>query len=437
MTLPSLLPRAIATIALAFATTLAVLLAVQGSGRPAGPASAVDDAGPSRSVAAAIEGLEAATRARPDDPRQWSALGDAYLQRVRENGDTSLYRRADAAFHRALRLDPRDAAAVVGLGQLALARHHFDEGLRHGRKAQRLAPGSVAPYPVIVDGLVELGRYSAAERELQRMVDLKPSLAAYARVSYLRELHGDIPGAVRAMRLATSGGPRGENGAYVQSLLGGLELGRGRLIAAERAYRAALQRSPGYAPALSGLARIQAVQGDLDGAIRGLRDALGQMPSWDAALRLAEAELAAGERVAARSHLARTRRELAALTASGENADLERTLFEATYGDRRRAVELGRRQWRAAPSVRSADALGWALTRAGRPEAGLRFARRALRLGSRDPMFLVHAGIAARGAGRPAEARRHLRRALADNPRFAPMWAARARRALAEIAPEG
>ena len=63
-------------------------------------------------------------------------------------------------------------------------------------------------------------------------------------------------------------------------------------------------------------------------------------------------------------------------------------------------MALGRRLWRAAPSVGSADALGWALTRAGRPREGLRWARRALAHGSRDPSFLRHAAVAAQARGR-------------------------------------
>ena len=99
------------------------------------------------------------------------------------------------------------------------------------------------PYGVIVDAQVELGRYDAAERTLQRMVDLKPNLDSYARVSYFRELHGDLPGAIEAMRLAASaGGDARENLAYVQTLLGNLELARGHTADAERAYRLALSR---------------------------------------------------------------------------------------------------------------------------------------------------------------------------------------------------
>ena len=80
------------------------------------------------------------------------------------------------------------------MGSLANARHDFRAGLRYGERARAAAPGVVKPYGVIVDAQVELGRYDAAERTLQRMVDLKPNLSSYARVSYFRELHGDLRG---------------------------------------------------------------------------------------------------------------------------------------------------------------------------------------------------------------------------------------------------
>jgi hypothetical protein len=73
------------------------------------------------------------------------------------------------------------------------------------------------------------------------------------------------------------------------------------------------------------------------------------------------------------------------------------------------------------------------MTRAGRPQDGLRYAQRALALGSRDPMFLFHAGVAARAAGRPDLARRWLGRAVADNPRFSPLYAPEARRLLERL----
>ena len=86
---------------------------------------------------------------------------------------------------------------------------------RHGG-APRGAASWRGRSPVIADAQIELGRYRDAARTIQRLVDLKPGLPAYARVSYYRELHGDVHGAVRAMRFAVSAGGGAEGAAYVR-----------------------------------------------------------------------------------------------------------------------------------------------------------------------------------------------------------------------------
>jgi Flp pilus assembly protein TadD len=152
---------------------------------------------------------------------------------------------------------------------------------------------------------------------------------------------------------------------------------------------------------------------------------------------LGETELAAGRPAAARRDLALVGAEEKLLQANGVNTDVDLALFEANHGSPARGVVLARRAWAQAPSVRSADALGWALTRAGRPAGGLRFAHRALALGSRDPMFLFHAGLSAQAAGRASEARADLARSVALNPRFNPVYGAQALRALRAVTGHG
>jgi tetratricopeptide (TPR) repeat protein len=397
------------------------------------------DAGPSGSSATThpkttdqeIASLQASVRANPRSSGEYVLLADAYMQKVRETGDAAYYARAEGVLKIAGRIEPRDSSLYTGLGNLALARHDFGAALRLGQQAHRLAPDLVRPLGVIADAQVELGRYPAAARTLQRMIDAKPNLASYARVSYFRELHGDLEGAAAAMRLAVDAGSAApENVAYVQTLLGQLELTRGHPAAAGRAYRLALYRFPGYAPALAGLARVDLASGRLAPAIRRLRGVVARLPLPEYVIALGEAELAAGRPRQARADLALVRAEQRLLAANGVNTDTEIAVFEADHGSPSRAVALARRAWSNAPSVRSADALGWALTAAGRPRAGLTWARRALRLGSRDPLFLYHAGMAARVAGDPTQARTWLRRALELNPRFSPLYAPRARRAL-------
>ncbi|MGH2941503.1 MAG: hypothetical protein ACRDLN_01820, partial [Solirubrobacteraceae bacterium] len=297
-----------------------------------------------------------------------------------------------------------------------------------------LGPELARPFAVLVDAQVELGRYEQAGRSLQRMIDLRPNLASYARVSYFRELHGDLAGAARAMRLAVSaGGGVAENVAYVQTLLGDLEAMRGHTGAARRAYEAALAGVAGYAPALVGRAQLDAATGRVDRAIGAYEDIVRRRPLPPYVIALGEIQQAAGRRADARETFALVDAERRLLDANGVNTDVEIALFEADHGDRRRAVEVARRAWRGAPSVRSADAVSWTLTRSGHAGEGLAWARRALRLGSRDPLILTRAGLSARAAGHGREARRYLRRALQANARFSVVWAPRARKALRSL----
>jgi tetratricopeptide (TPR) repeat protein len=401
-------PRVLAVCAVAFVVSLGAFSVLNGAAQPA--------------------------RARPANADALTRRGNDELQRARETADPARYARGEAAFRQALRRDPRSVDATIGMATLALARHDFRSGLRYGQRARRLGPELARPFSVLVDAQVELGRYAQAGRSLQQMVDLRPNLASYARVSYFRELHGDLAGAARAMSLAVSaGGGVPENIAYVQTLLGDLEAMRGRTRAARRAYAAALASVPGYVPARFSQAQLDAASGRLQPAIRGYADIVRRRPLPQYVIALGETQQAAGRRADARETFALVDAERRLLAANGVNTDVEIALFEADHGDRARAVDLARRAWRAAPSVRSADAVSWALTRAGRPSDGLDWARRATKLGSRDPLILTRAGLTARAAGHDRAARRYLRRALQANPRFSVVWASRARKALRSL----
>jgi tetratricopeptide (TPR) repeat protein len=404
----------------AFAAVLAVLLA---TGRGSVPAPGLPDAG--ARTGDAVADFQRAVRAEPGSAAAYAGLGDAYLTRASETGDPDLYSRAGRAFDAALRRAPDDLGALIGAGALAGLRHDFAEQLRIGLRAVAQAPELARPYTVVADAQIELGRYEAAAQTIQRLVDRKPGLASYARASYYRELSGDLAGAVSAMRLAVSAGGSAESAAYVSVLLGNLELQRGRIGAARAAYTDALRALPDYPAGLVGLARAEMAGGSLEGAAARLRRAAERMPLPRTLVLLSEVEGALGNEGAAEAALAAARAQTA-LVGGGAGAetlreggagstaavqvlpDAEVVLFAADHGSPAEAVRLGRRVWRSAPSVRSADALGWALTRAGRPVRGYRFARRALRLGSRDPLFRLHAGVAAREAGLAAPAARHL-----------------------------
>jgi tetratricopeptide (TPR) repeat protein len=421
-------PRNLIAVAAAFALALVAFAVLRGGGSPVtGHIAAIGgDLRPAGSTTdAEIHALQAEIRA--GRPRE-AALADAYLQKARETGDLGYSLRAEALLHQALRRHPRDAGAVVDLGTLAGSRHDFRTALTLARRARALAPDGLSAYPLLVDALVELGRFGPAERTLQHFTDLRPSLPAYARISYMRELHGDLPGAAQAMALAISAGAAApENVAAVQVLHGDLELELGHRGVAARDYATALAGVPGHIPALAGQARLAAARGDLPAAIATMRGVVARLPLPEHVIALGELQLAAHRPAAARRTFALVGAERRLLASAKVDTDAEIAVFEADHGSPPRAVALARRAWAAAPGLRAADAMGWALTRAGRPRAGRTWARRAIRLGSLDPLLRFHAGIA---AGRSAEGRRDLRLALAHGLAARPWQAAQARRLL-------
>ncbi|MDA0166387.1 hypothetical protein OM076_39350 [Solirubrobacter ginsenosidimutans] len=424
--------KALAVIALAFGIGLAVLLAEGGGAAAPSPVARPVLTGTS----ADIPKLQSAVRRSPNREDLRASLAAAYLQRVRETGDPSFYTRAEGVLR-----NPRTPDGLATAGELALARHDFSGGLQLGRRA-----GAEGAF-VRVDALVELGRYAAAERELQAMVDRKPNLAAYARVSYLRELHGDLTGAATAMRLAVAaGGPAPENNAYVLALLGELERRLGHAGEAHAAFAKALALVPGFPAAEAGMARLESaarverrlsrVQREkldargLAAAATRLRGIVDTLPLPEYVVALGETELAAGKAGAAKQDLALVQAEEQLQRAAGVDVDVELAVFEADHGDPAKAVALARRGWAKAPSVRAADALGWALTRSGDPRSGYRWAKRALRLGALDPVWRAHAGLSALAAGHAREGRKQLRIAFAHGLDGYPWQAQRARAAL-------
>jgi tetratricopeptide (TPR) repeat protein len=426
--------RLVAAVLCAFGLGLASLALIQRDALPTGTPAGGSLAAPARPATdtqAEIARLQAVARRVPRATEPRVELAAAYLQRARETFDPTLYNGADGLLRGVLAREPGNTGALVERAGLALSRHDFRLGLELARRAQRLEPSSTVALPPLVDALVELGRYGAAERTLQRLADRKPNLSAYARVSYLRELHGDLGGAASALALAAAaGGPAAENVGAVEVLRGDLAVVRGRRASAQRAYTMALTLVPGYAAAEAGRARLAAAAGDLRGAVARWRRLVARLPLPEYAIALGEAELAAGRPRAARRDFALVHAEQALLARAGVNTDTELALFEADHGDRARGLALARRAWAAAPSVRSADAMGWALTRAGRPAEGAVWARRARRLGSADPMFAYHAGIAVRAAGDDRAGRQLLRSALAHGLATRPWHARAARRAL-------
>jgi len=429
-------------VAAATAVTTALVALLGGVLREAGP-TASGAAGPAPvsaeralsgfalgDTAGTVSRLEETVAEGGTDARSLSLLGLAYLQRARETADASYYPRAQSALGRAGRLDRRDPVAVTGLASLAASRHQFRESLRLARRAVVLAPDTARGYGVVGDALVELGRYDEAFRAFERMVELKPSLAGYARVAYARELLGRPRQALEAMELALdASGNVPEPTAWTLVEIGKLHFSLGELTQARQAFRSALAVLPGYPFALDGLAKAEAARGRSARAVRLAQRATEAVPLPQFVATLADLYSVRGDRARAREQIELIGAIERLQASNGVNSDLELALFRIDHGIRLgETLDLARKARAARPSIHGDDVLAWALARNGHCEEALAYSKRSLRLGTRDASFAFHRGMIERCLGRTAEARAWFRRAVDLNPHFSLLWSATARR---------
>jgi len=438
-------PRRTRTARVALAAGALLLAACGGAASTAGPTSSPISTAPIARVTPVssqlplpgadarvlIDQASATVRANPDDTQSLLTLGLAWYQHARETADPSDYGRADQSFDRLLALKPSDTEGLIGKATIALARHQFANALALGDTARDQAPATARVWGVVGDALVELGRYDESAAAVQKMVDIRPDLSSYSRVSYQRELRGHLDSAITAMEAAVlAGGPDTENTEYVRVLLGNLWFLAGDLDKAGASYAASLAHSPGYVYALAGLARVAAARGDLAGAIDLYQQATDRVPFPDLLIALGEAQEADGRTVDSAATYRFVRDIEALFTANGVNTDLDIALFEADHGDVNLALTRAQAAYAEAPTVRAADALGWALYRNGRFADARPFAQEALRLGSIEPAYLFHAGMIAAAQGDVAAARQWLSASLARNPGWSPLRAPIARQTL-------
>ena len=387
---------------------------------------------PPGDTAAYVAELEQRVAGGARDPQGLLLLGLAYQQRARETGDPSFYPRSEEALRRALAFVPANYLTITGLAALAASRHRFEEARALAEQAVRLNPRSAEAYGVLGDALVELGRYREAFARFDRMVSLKPTLASYSRVSYARELLGRPRAAIAAMKLAVEAGAgTGEPAAWALVQLGNLYFDSGRLLDAQRSYRAALARFPGYVHAQAAVARVAAARGHYGRAAVLYRSAVAKLPlpQYEGALgdvlqlagRPADGDRAYG--------VVEATEEL--LRANGVRTELETALFDLDHGrDPVDALARARDAYRERRSIEGDDVLAWALYKNGRCREALTHSERALRLGTRDALKVFHRGMIELCLGRVAVGRASLARALALNPHFSLLYVPVARKAL-------
>jgi len=380
---------------------------------------ASNTAGSAASPLARVEQLEAAVERDPTDRASLQALGAAYVQSVAAGGDVSLFNDAEAVLERAEALAPSDPRTQVIQGYLALARHDFALARALGAGAHEADPFDADALSVLVDAEVELGLYDDAATHLQDLLDVRPGLAAYSRVSYLRELHGDVEGARRAFAQAEAAGSDPYDLASVAVLRGKLALAHGDLDEAAAHFAGARRYVDAPAGAEAGEARLLAARGDRAGAIAILETAITERPTAEVAILLGDLLRLEGREGDAERADAVVRDLASEERAAGADVNMELALFEADRGNAPAALELAELAHAVKPANVNANiAMAWALRANGRTAEAVPYVDQALRLGTLDGLLRFRAAAVLADAGQAEQAAQELRIAFDVNPFF-------------------
>jgi tetratricopeptide (TPR) repeat protein len=341
----------------------------------------------------AIADAQKAVAASPADPDALDRLASAYLQKLRETTDFSYLDRADKIVAKSLAAAPGTLETQVLANEIELNRHHFAKVVENTRALVRTYPREARLWGMMADSLMEIGDYDAAEPALAKMLELRPGLSSYNRVSWFRFLTGDAAGAIDAMRRAVhASGVVPENLAWCLVDLGNLYFKTSQLEEAQSNYNAALQMFPGYHPAYAGLGRVAAARHQTADAIANYRRAQSIVPMPEYAAELRELYLEQGKSAEAKQEEALLDVIDNLAKANFENTDRNLAIVYADQGRHLdRALELARNELAFRRDVYTYDALAWVEFRSGHCAEATRSMAKAQAWHTPDPLFARHA----------------------------------------------
>jgi tetratricopeptide (TPR) repeat protein len=351
--------------------------------------------------------IEEARRAMEKSPGGCKARSDlalALARRARETSDPAFYARADEELEKCLAATPDDTEALKVRGWLYLGQHRFAEARDLAVALNKRVPDDVMVYGLLNDAQAELGNYAEAEAACNWMLDLRPgNVPALTRAAYLRELFGDVEGALELMSSAYQQTPpsESEDQAWILTQVGHLHLTARRLGEAEAVLGQALAAYPGYHYALAQMAHVRTAQGRNEDAVDLLRRRYAKAPHAENLYDLAEALDRAGHKAEARAAFAEFERKARAEMRGADNANRELIYYYADHAHRpAAALALARSEVSRRRDVQTVAAYAWALHRSGRAAEARKEMKEALAVGTRDPELRRRAAAIARGARR-------------------------------------
>ena len=280
-------------------------------------------------------------------------------------------------------------------------------------------------YGLLTDANVEMGHYEEAVKMADKMNAVRPDLPAYARISYLREIYGDLPGAIQAMDYAVKAGYAGlEQTEWTRVALGHLHEVSGDTARARGYYGMALAVRPGYAYALAGLGRMAAAQKNYPAAIKYFQQARILVKDYAFTDELTDLYRLNGQegeskRMAAESidMLASAAEEADDNEALGHYADRELAYAYLKTNELDKALKHAKIEYARRPdNIDVNETMAWVLYKRGEYPAAHKYMQVARRTGSKNPVLLARAGLIMTKVGQAAEGQALVEKSLKTAP---------------------
>ena len=348
-----------------------------------------------------IRKAQAEIAKQPEHYPFYNALAMAYARRARETSDVSYYAKAEETLQKSFALAPDNYEGKKVETWLLLGRHDFAKARLAAQKLNQKMPDDVTVYGYLVDANAELGNYGEAVKAAQWMLDLRPgNVAGLTRAAYLRELHGDLPGAMEVMQMAYDATPyqEFEDRAWLLTQLAHLNWVAGDWKKAETYVNGALGLFPDYHYALGVLGQIRMGQGRYEEAVVLFQKRYAAAPHAENLFAVGEALVKAGR--GAEAEKAFGQFEKASLAESGitDNSNHELISYYTDYAkEPAKALRVAEQELMRRQDVYTLDAYAWALAASGDYQGAQREMQKTLAFGVKDPKVLRHAeAIAAR-----------------------------------------
>jgi tetratricopeptide (TPR) repeat protein len=361
----------------------------------------------------------------PDDDKSGLALAAIYIQEARITGDHMYYDLA--AMHQInniLKKDSNNFEALTYKALVYLSQHHFEEGRVVAEKAKSIIPFNAFMYGILVDANIEMGNYEKAVEYSDSMVSIRPDIRSYSRISYLREIHGDYPGAIEAMSMAVKAGLPGDEGtAWARIQLGHLYENTGDLKSAEMHYIIALDERPDYAYGLAGLAHIAIANKNYPLAINYYLKADSLVSDYLFKEELVDVYRLAGQNDKAESLAKIVIEEMSKHAKAGSAddighyADKELAYAYLKVNNHDKALTHALAEYNRRPkNIDVNETVAWVYYNNNQPDKALPFLKEALKTNSKNPVLLCHAGLIYAKAGEKTLSKSLLQEALKNNP---------------------